>query len=68
MVNGSVFTSTFAIELDYLAPADTVLTFLNVNGLFQEGVTDNLTLTIVDISGRNSVRKLVGIALGRQVI
>ena len=67
MGNGDIFTTTIPIELDYLAPADTVLTFVNTSGLYDPVFVNNLTFTIVDISGRNSVRKLVGIVTAREV-
>ncbi len=66
MANGNILAATFPLELDYLAPSDTTLT-LAADASFGSIFSDNFTFTIVDPSGRNSKRKLVGVATLREL-
>ena len=59
MGNGDVITSTIPTDLDYLAPADTALTIIASGVNYAAVLADNITFTIVDVTGRNSVRKVV---------
>ena len=67
MVSGNINTATIPTDLDYLAPADTALTIVPTAGIFQFLISDNLTFTMVDVSGRNSVRKVVVVATAREL-
>ena len=66
MANGAILTATIPTDLDYLASADTTLTNVPVGGFFAPGIADNITITMVDVSGRNSVRKVVFVGTARQ--
>lgn len=67
MALGDIRTIRIPTDLDYLAPADTTLTLVLSNGFFQLGIGDNITITMVDVSGRNSVRKVVFVATTREI-
>jgi len=64
---GDVFTLRIPTELDYLAPADTVRTEIHEGIVFTSANSDNLTIVMVDVSGRNSVRKVVVVVTARAI-
>ena len=66
MSDGDIFCQLIPVDLDYLAPADTELTFVDAGGFFDPFFADNITYTIVDVSGRNSVRKVVILGMLRE--
>ena len=66
MAQGEIKTIRAPIELDYLAAADTALTLVPSGSDFQVGNIDNLTTTMVDVSGNNTVRKVVVVISGRE--
>jgi len=68
MPNGDIFTVRIPIDLDYLAPADTALTNVDTGPTFGEPLVGTLTVTMVDVSGRNSVRKVVVVVTARALV
>ncbi len=68
MADGQIASVGFPVTLDYLAVADTALTFVDIGGDFAVAMVDNLTSTLVDVSGRNSVRKTVVTIIAREII
>ena len=67
MALGDIISTTIPIDLDYLAPADTFISTVTTGGAYDPVNTDNLTLTLVDVSGRNSVRRVVAIVSARDI-
>jgi len=67
MAPGDIHTVRIPTDLDYLAPADTTLTNVPSGAFFDPLLTDNVTITMVDVSGRNTVRKVVVLASGRVI-
>jgi len=67
-MTGGVITNVIPTDLDYLAPADTALTIVGTAPNFAVAVGDNITITMVDVTGNNSVRKVVVIVTGRLLV
>lgn len=68
MTLGHIQTLRVPITLNYLAPADFASVPVNIGGEFAPAFFDLLTSTIVDVSGKNSVRKTVVVITGREII
>jgi len=68
MAVGDIYTVRIPTDLDYLAAADTVLTNVNTAGVFDPALIDNITSTLVDVSGKNTLRKVVVVMTGRQIV
>jgi len=67
MTAGDVRTIRIPIALDYLAPEDPNIGFIDIGGGFNSTLFDVLSSTIVDVSGKNSVRKTVVTIVGREI-
>ena len=59
MTGGDIHSVRVPITLDYLAAADTAVTFVDITGGLCTNIFAILTSTIVDVSGKNSKRKTV---------
>jgi len=68
MAAGDIFTIRIPTDLDYLAAADTVLTNVNTDGFFDPALADNITSTLVDVSGKNTLRKVVVVMTARETV
>jgi len=68
MTNGDIMCIRMPTDLDYLAAADTSRTVVTSGLAFQNGIVDNLKIVMVDVTGRNTVRKVVIVACAREVI
>lgn len=68
MPNGDIFAVRIPVDLDYLALADTALTNVDTGPTYSAPAVGTLTVTMVDVSGRNSVRKVVVVVTARAVI
>lgn len=68
MALGDIQTLKIPVTLDYLALPDTILTLVPLSGEFAAAFFDLLTSTIVDVSGRNNIRKTVVVITGREIV
>lgn len=68
MAAGDIHCVTIPITVDYLKEADTSTTFVEITPFFDPLDFDTLSSTIVDISGNNSVRKVVITICARQIV
>ncbi len=68
MANGDVLTIRIPTELDYLAPPDTSFSNVPSGSAFTPANADNILVTMVDVSGRNSKRKVVLVVIGRSLV
>jgi len=67
MADGDIRTVVLPLTLDYLALADPNNIFLDIGGGFSTTTTDIVSTSIVDVSGRNTVRKAVITLTGRSI-
>ena len=68
MAAGDIHYARIPVTLDYLAVADTALTFVDITGSFISTEFDILTSTIVNVSGKNSTSKAVVTIVGREIL
>lgn len=68
MAAGDISYARIPVTLDYLAPADTALTFVDLSGMFITGGFDSIDSAIVDVSGRNTTSKAVVVITGRLTV
>ncbi len=68
MAAGDVFSFRVPVTLDYLAAADIGAMPENAGGTFTATAFPTLSSTLVDVSGNNSVRKIVFVIVGRQEV
>ena len=64
MTNGDVVSVRIPITLDYLAPADTSVTFVNIGGTLGTAEFPSVDANLVDVSGNNNIRKTVVVIVG----